>query len=48
MCAACYKIEDVSDRQEALNKAKKVVTYCSGCVNNPFYCLNCFNCDHQV
>lgn len=47
-CKACYnKNSKQLGRTEAKNSTKKVVTYCSDCVDSPFLCLECFNLTHR-
>ena len=48
-CKSCYrKLSEKYGRKMAQNKSKKVVTFCTGCEGNPFYCIQCFNNDHQT
>ncbi len=47
-CRGCYQtLSKKFGTQYARNRAKKVVTYCPECPNEPFYCLNCFNKNHK-
>ncbi|XP_025420762.1 uncharacterized protein LOC112690873 [Sipha flava] len=46
-CTECYKkIAKENGFREALNKAKKVTTFCIICPSQPFICLSCFP-DHM-
>ncbi|KAL6416514.1 hypothetical protein ACFW04_013400 [Cataglyphis niger] len=47
-CKECYKKNSKQlGRTKAKNCTKKVVTYCSYCVDSPFLCLQCFNLTHR-
>ncbi|KAL5238422.1 hypothetical protein ACI65C_010229 [Semiaphis heraclei] len=47
-CSECYKkISQEKGFREALNKTKKVTTFCSTCPSQPFICLSCFS-DHII
>lgn len=47
-CKACYnKNSKQLGRTRAKNLTKKVVTYCSDCVDSPFLCLQCINLTHR-
>lgn len=47
-CLLCYK-KTSRERgpKEARRNSKRVTTYCSGCPNLPFMCLDCYNEHHQ-
>lgn len=48
-CRACYRVLSAKfGSQYARNRARKVVTFCADCPDNPFYCLSCFNRDHKI
>ena len=46
-CRRCYALLSKDPNKKAKN-AKKVYTYCSGCVGEPAYCLDCFNATHRI
>lgn len=48
ICKNCYKKNSVQEgRKYAMNKTKKVDTFCKSCDNQPFLCLTCFNELHR-
>ncbi|KAL4103566.1 hypothetical protein QTP88_018927 [Uroleucon formosanum] len=47
-CTECYKNYSAElGYKEAVNKAKKVTTFCSICPSKPFVCLQCFQYHQQ-
>lgn len=49
MCKNCYKKNsEEHGRQYAMNKTKKVDTFCKSCTNEPFLCIPCFNELHNI
>ncbi|KAL4104076.1 hypothetical protein QTP88_019389 [Uroleucon formosanum] len=47
-CTECYKNYSAElGYKEAVNKAKKVATFCSICPSKPFVCLQCFQYHQQ-